>query len=163
MKQVIYLIGPIEHDPDYGQSWRREITPPLEAMGYEVLDPTMKSAIDGHSEGADLHGYFKDLAANGQFMQVAKTMREVVNQDLNMQFSADTLLCYWQEDVVSHGTSGEITLSYALGVPVITVAPGGIQSLPLWVQGCVDPYYVVETFEQALDMLSRDPMLREEI
>ncbi len=155
MKKSVYLIGAIEHMPDYGQTWRQDITPALKTLGYTVFDPTAKDPIYGRNEGEELHTYLKALKSSGEYTQIHKVMKEIVERDSLMLNAAEIMLCFWPKDVVSHGTSGEVTFAYESGKHIITVAPDGLHELPLWVQGCLNPYYVVETFEQALRIFER--------
>ena len=36
-----YLSGSIEYSPDFGRSWRAELTPFLQGLGHEIYDPAL--------------------------------------------------------------------------------------------------------------------------
>lgn len=146
-----YLAGAIEHAPDNGKGWRREITHLLKAqLGHTVYDPTVEEhqILDtGESDG------FRDLksADPERFKQ---TVRKLIDHDLQVLTSeSDYVICLWDE-YVKHGagTQGEVTVAYHNEIPIYLVSDLPEYQISGWILGCSSAYFT--TFDELVDFLA---------
>jgi nucleoside 2-deoxyribosyltransferase len=129
---IVYLAGAIDHvPPSFAVKWRQDATSRLEAIGYEVLDPT---------EGKDLY----HPAVNTDLY----TPKQIVESDKAMIDRADILLVEMsRKDIPYIGTSMEILYAWERGKQVYVW--GGPQSY--WVRYHATKVFL--TLKETLDYL----------
>lgn len=130
-----YLAGAIEHAPDNGKRWRRQVTEFLaENLGHQVYDPTVEEfQILTPAESKDFRSLKKkDLSA---FRSI---VGKLIDHDLKtLVSSVDYVICYWDQHVLNGGgTHGEVTLSYHYDIPVYLVAGMPREDISGWILGC---------------------------
>lgn len=143
----IYLAGAMEKAFDNGFVWREKISPHLETLGYEVLNPCIIEDNAGITP-AILKKYKKD---NIRFYKNLAT--EIVDTDLKYVNECDIIICKLDKNVLSGaGTYGELTLARFLKKPVYawidtSSLSNGIRDLPVWCVGCLTDYMETSTLE----------------
>ena len=144
-----YLAGAIEHAPDNGITWRREVTEFLDTqLGHSVYDPTVEEMDILTSEESQNFRELKetDLPA---FQHI---VRKLIAHDLDTLTSEiDYVICLWDTHVLNGGgTHGEITVSHLHGIPVYLVAAMPVSDISGWILGCVsnvfDSFTSLENF-----------------
>ncbi|MBN2057058.1 hypothetical protein JW905_19175 [bacterium] len=137
---LAYLAGAIEHAPDKGIPWRRELTSFLEdELAHRVFDPTINEmALLDERERIGFRSWKK-----ADLPRFRKTVRKIIDNDLNMLHSStDYVICYWDQFTsMGGGTHGELTCAYRLGIPVFMVTPLTIDEISGWIVACTDEIF----------------------
>jgi len=172
-KKVIYLVGAIELANNYGKTWRAYITPKLERLGFEVLNPCLleneqlkniktklklplkiKDDNDKLIPVKDWHDLY--LAPEGSKWRklFKECMLAVMDYDTDIVLNrCDCILCYWDEACdKSAGSHGELTLAYCRKIPVVIVHTSPFP-LSRWGYCCAQYGTVVKSFKEALRWL----------
>ena len=141
---LAYLSGSIEYSPDYGKSWRAEITPFLREIGHEVYDPALdeKKNLDDHEVREFRYWKITDLP------RFQHTIRKIIAWDLDwIERKSDYVICFWNEAAArGAGTQGELTLAHRMGIPVYLVLGMPLEKVSGWILGCAGE--VFENFEE---------------
>lgn len=147
---LAYLSGSIEYSPDYGKSWRSQITPFVRELGHDVYDPALdeKKNLDEHEVKVFRQWKTTDLP---RFQQ---TIRKIIAWDLDwIEQKSDYVVCYFDEAAGrGAGTQGELTLAHRLGVPVYVVLGMPLEKISGWILGCATEVFT--DFEQLKVFLS---------
>jgi hypothetical protein len=141
---LAYLSGSIEYSPDYGKSWRAEVTPFVRDLGHEVYDPALdeKKNLDEHEVRVFRQWKTTDLP------RFQATIRKIIAWDLDwIEQKSDYVICYFDEAASrGAGTQGELTLAHRAGVPVYLVLGMPIERVSGWILGCATEFFF--DFEQ---------------
>jgi len=139
-----YLAGAIEHAPDNGIGWRRNVTQFLaETLGHSVYDPTAEElSILSPEESANFRSYKQENLPEFQ-----RIVRKLIAHDLTiLTTDIDYVICLWDDYVKNGGgTQGEITVSHLEGIPVYLVTTMTLGEISGWILGCVS--HVFTSFE----------------
>ena len=142
---LAYLSGSIEYSPDYGKSWRADITPFLRELGHSVYDPALdeKKNLDD----TEVREFRQWKAADLPRFQ--KTLRKIIAWDLDwIEHKSDYVICFWDEAAArGAGTQGELTYAHRLGIPVYLVLGMPQGKVSGWILGCA-----TEVFENFSDL-----------
>jgi hypothetical protein len=156
-KLSIYLVGAIEMAKDSGLGWREEITPFLEELGLNVINPVLLE--NEQLKGCHLNTipeYYEDFLGKRHkttqwhdllqsrtdteegkvlYNRALKYMRKIIEFDCDIvNTKADIILCYWNEALKNGaGSQSELTLGYLKGIPIYTVATCRMAA---WARGC---------------------------
>ena len=144
---LFYLAGSIEYSPDFGKTWRAQITPFLQSLGHVVYDPArdeMKnlSAI----EVREFRSWKKTDLPRFQ-----RTVRKIIAFDLDLiEKQVDAVLCYWDQYAGrGAGTQGELTFAHRIGLPVYLICGIPIEQVSGWLLGCATELFTtVEDFRE---------------
>jgi hypothetical protein len=140
---LAYLSGSIEYSPDYGKSWRAQITPFLQELGHEAYDPALDEKKNLTDDEVRDFRYWKvtDVA------RFQRTIRKIIAWDLDwIEHKSDYVICLWDEAAArGAGTQGELTLAHRLGVPVYLVLGMEPEKVSGWILGCASE--VFESFD----------------
>lgn len=141
--KTTYLAGGIEKTTDFGTTWRNELTPFLEYINIEVLDPCKLEAdkLKGFEtnenlpEGINHWHELKNSKDPLMMKRFKKYMSKIIHFDLDIiEEKTDFMIVYWNEATSKGaGTHGEVTLMKHLKRPVYCVATC---ELPAWIVGC---------------------------
>ncbi len=147
---LVYLAGAIEYAPDGGATWRRELTPFLERLGWAVYDPARdeKKSLTPE-ERAGFRGWkATDLA------RFQATVRKIIDWDLDLVESrCDCVIAHWDQWAQrGAGTAAELTTAYRLKKPVYLVAGIPVPEISGWILGCAT--HVVPTFDALRALLA---------
>jgi nucleoside 2-deoxyribosyltransferase len=125
----VYLCGPIETCKDFGHGWRDRLTPILNQMGIEVLDP-LRCIAHEYNDST----YLKDRKVwkeNGEYDKIA-ALKRIRSIDLRMVDKADFLICYLDTNEKMVGTLEEIFTANRSKKPCLVYAVNGMKSLNDW-------------------------------
>lgn len=126
-KPAVYLAGAMTYTPDRGGGWREQVSPKLQALGFEVLDP-------------------RNLEMEGT------SPAQIVQTDVGAIARSRYVLAYG--GAPSWGTAMELWQAKQLSVPVITwlgVAADQIK-LSAWLR--FTSIAIHETLEQAVESIA---------
>jgi nucleoside 2-deoxyribosyltransferase len=140
---LAYLSGSIEYSPDFGKSWRMEITPFLRELGHDVYDPARDEKKN--LEETEVREFRKWKTTDLPRFQ--QTVRKIIEWDLDWIEKSDYLVCFW-DDAAGRGagTQGELTFAHRYGIPVYVVLGMPLAQVSGWILGCASE--VFEDFEQ---------------
>jgi hypothetical protein len=131
---LAYLSGSIEYSPDYGKSWRAEVTPFLRELGHDVYDPALDERKNLDADEVHTFRQWKTT----DLPRFQQTIRKIIAWDLNwIEHKSDYVICYW-DDAASRGagTQGELTYAHRLGIPVYLVLGMPLEKVSGWILGC---------------------------
>lgn len=159
----VYLSGPIEFAKDGGVGWREVASKFLRSKGFEVFNPIESSIqlLNSHSissvqEYNDLKkAATSDLSSRNKYIQAT---RSFIDFDLKELKSSDLVLAILDK-TVSGGTSGELTISRDLGIPVIALAQEeDFLSMSAWTFSCANEIFWIkeENFSEELSDILED-------
>lgn len=131
----VYLAGAMEHAPDLGAAWRKEISEFLTSeLGHRVFNPCVEQ---NHVLTPEEINHFRSWKASnlGRFRA---TVRKVIEKDLNtLLHEVDYIICLWDEFVANGGgTQGEITMAYFHDIPIYMVSTIPAPGISSWILGC---------------------------
>jgi len=125
-----------------GAGWRRELTPFLEYLGFNVIDPVIKeSNIQVNQREQD---WYNCKRSKKRYHIFTKHMRKIIDLDLDIvENYATHLVIFWDKYAgLGAGSQGEITLGYKLWrerkTPELYLIADGmhIHEVPAWILGC---------------------------
>lgn len=169
-KLSIYLAGGMEASNNLGAQWRENITPLLEELGLEVLNPVLfePKQLKGlqprklpefctNDEGKKVKvSHWHDLKnatephLYGRFL---KYMRRIIKYDINIvRNETDSVICYWSETTAKGaGTHAELTEAFLSNKEVYCVAHA---NMPAWAKACCTEIF--KTFEELREFLTSE-------
>ena len=141
---LAYLSGSIEYSPDYGKSWRAELSPFLRDLGHDIYDPALdekKNLDDG-----EIHAFRQWKTTNLPRFQ--QTIRKIIAWDLEwIEQKSDYIICFWDDAAArGAGTQGELTLAHHRRIPVYLVLGMPLERVSGWILGCATE--VFSNFEE---------------
>jgi hypothetical protein len=148
---LAYLSGSIEYSPDYGKSWRAELTPFLRELGHDVYDP----ALDEKKNLADDEVREFRRWKTTDLPKFQGTVRKIIAWDLDwIEHKSDYIICFWDDAAArGAGTQGELTYAHRLKIPVYLVLGAPLERVSGWILGCATE--VFDNFETLKDFLAR--------
>jgi len=144
-----YLSGSIEYSPDYGKSWRAQLTPFLRELGHNVYDPALDEKKNLDDREVREFRYW-NVTDRPRFQT---TIRKIIAWDLDwIEQKSDYIVCFWDEAAArGAGTQGELTLAHRRGIPVYLVVGMPTEKVSGWILGCASE--VFDNFEQLRSFL----------
>ncbi len=145
-----YLSGSIEYSPDFGKSWRAQITPFLRGLGHEVYDPAADERKNLTEEEVRDFRRWKTT----DLPRFQATVRKIIAWDLDwIEHRTDYVVCYFDQAAQrGAGTQGELTFAQRAGIPVYLVLGMSITEVSGWILGCATQ--VFQDFEQLRGFLA---------
>ena len=110
-KKTVYLCGPIKAASDDGIGWRDTVTPRLESMGINVLDPCKKSNNGKVGEIGEDKARFRQLIINEQWKTLKEDFWPVVRHDLYCVDHCDFMIVKYDTSVQTIGTVHEMVVA----------------------------------------------------
>lgn len=167
-----YLCGGMEAEKNLGADWREQVSPKLEAMGYEVLNPclfepdqlkglhtnrlpkTMATASGHVVKPQHWHELKHAAIGSDEYKRFTKYMRRIIRYDLNVvRHDTDVVICNWTRGTAKGaGTHSELTVAFESGLDVYAVVGTGID-MPAWSRACCTKIFT--TFEDLLVELDK--------
>jgi len=152
---LAYLSGSIEYSPDYGKSWRAEITPFLRELTIDVYDPALdeKKNLDD----SEVREFRKWKTSDLRRFQT--TVRKIIAWDLEwIEQKSDYVICFWDDAAArGAGTQGELTYAHRLRIPVYLVLGMPQEKVSGWILGCASE--VFSNFEDLKQFLRKKHVL----
>jgi hypothetical protein len=148
-----YLAGAMEHAPDLGAAWRKEIAEFLiSELGHQVFNPCIEQTLVLTPEEQK---HFRSWKATN-ISRFRSTVRKIIQKDLNTLLSdADYIICLWDEFVMNGGgTHGEITMAYFHSIPIYMVSKIPTANISSWILGCTTELF--NDFESLKEFLRKE-------
>jgi len=146
-RSAVYLAGRMNHEKNRGHEWREKITPFLNGLGFEVLNPYEfeTKQLNGLRPGNLPKGikHWVELRHSNDPNHVARFvryMRRIIRYDLNLiKNNTDYIIVLWDEGCkTGAGTHSELTFALELGIPVYCVERA---ALPYWARACCEAVF----------------------
>ena len=136
---LAYLSGPIEYAADGGRLWRRKLAPYLRAeLGHRVYDPAEDEKKNLTDEEA---AHFREWKSS-DVERFRRVVRKIIAFDLDIvENQADYVVCHWDAQAKSGGTSAELTIAHRKGIPVYLVSALPPKEISGWMLGCSDQLF----------------------
>lgn len=148
-----YLAGPMTACGDFGESWRKVITPHLRDLGVVVLDPTHKP-IEIGQEDAAARAEFVKMKETGDLEGLRQVLKVIRRVDLRcIDLSSFIIVRLDGTDTV--GTWEEIAMAVSQRKPTLIWLDGGLKKKDFnaWLLAQVKLEYVFESMEELLAYL----------
>ncbi len=129
-----YLSGSIEYSPDFGVSWRAELTPFLRSLGHEVYDPA--ADVRKNLTDKEVREFRKWKTTDLPRFQA--TVRKIIAWDIDwIEQKSEYLICFFDAAAQrGAGTQGELTVAHRAGIPVYLVLGLPLEQVSGWILGC---------------------------
>ena len=168
-RKTVYLAGGMEAASELGSGWRSELTPFLEGLNLEVLNPCLFEAeqlrgfrpnrlptthvVNGVETPLNYWHELKNSDNKHLYKRFLNYMQRIIAFDINVvQHNTDIVICYWDESTgKGAGTHSELTTAFLSGVPVYCVAAC---DMPAWSKGCCDKIFL--NFEDLKKYLTKE-------
>lgn len=150
---VAYLAGAMEHAPDLGAAWRKDISEFLiTELGHQVFNPCIEQIRVLTPE----ERRFFRLWKNNNLSRFQTTIRKIIQKDLHTILNrADYIICLWDEFVLSGGgTQGELTMAHFHNIPVYMVSEIPASKISSWILGCTTELFA--NFENLKEFLRKE-------
>jgi len=158
-KPSVYLCGRMSGDPQ-DSKWRADLTPFLETLGFEVLDPCefeprqlrglkLGRLPEGFTHWTQLQ-HAKEPRLVDRFLRY---FRYVIRFDIKMiRTQVDYMVVRWSENCkTGAGSHAEITFAFDLGIPIYCVEE---VTMPAWGRACCSE--VFRTFDELRAFLTEE-------
>ncbi len=136
-----YLAGAIEHSPDRGEAWRRDMTRFCQQeLHHSCYNPLIE---ERHYITPAQSRQFRDWKFT-DLPRFQQTVRKLIRGDLTvLEHEIDYIICYWDGYVErGGGTYGELTLAFHRDIPVYMVAAKPVTEISGWILGCSTQIFV---------------------
>jgi len=131
-KYTTYLCGPMQDAVDGGVRWRDQLTPKLEALGIEVLDPTKIEAEEfGSIDKA--HVEIRNLVAAGNWEEWDKVLDDILKRDIDAVYKSDFIIGFYDVNMKMGGTLCEMwEAAWHRKIPVYVVSRNAKRDWNIW-------------------------------
>jgi len=142
------------------RSWREKITPFLEELDMEVLNPyvleplQLKGLKPKRLPPGMKHWYELRTSSDERLYERFKRyMRAIIKYDIRLvMYKADIIICRWSENCkTGGGTHAELTYGFMNDKPVYVVEEA---QMPAWIEGCVEEKF--KTFDELKEFFKRE-------
>lgn len=132
-----YLVGPIQDCKDGGVKWREEITPKLEDLGINVIDPTVTEAKE-YGSIQKAQDIFRGWISAGHRKQFKEAMWTIINRDMDAVYTSDFIIAVIDNNVTMGGTTCEVWDAIRhRRIPVYVVCYDALKDWNMWMLGSV--------------------------
>lgn len=153
-KTKCYLPGGMQY-AEKAKEWRQTVKDRLSPRGITFFDPYHKPFIHDVSENESSREEMLHWMETEQYDLVVKRMKTVRGFDLRLVDLSDWFICLITPKLASWGTAEELSVIVRERKPVFLVIddPGGKKKTPLWIMSMVDPKYIYNTLEEAMETI----------
>ena len=113
-----YLVGAMDRVPDGGTGWRDAITPMLQELGVDVLNPC-KTPVSHSDESPDTRQIIQHYKDTNQFHKIRKEYGHIRNADLRCVDVSDFVIAHIDIGVHACGAYEEICTANRQKKPVL--------------------------------------------
>lgn len=148
-----YLVGPIEHDKNFGKDWREVVSLPLSNMGVKILNPLDRPKWMLHIEEYVPPSKSRNTILNDIKSKCEKTEKsQSFIRDICLRYvnTCDFVFCYLS-DSKTYGTIEELSVASDAKKPIIIICPNEIPSL--WIYDMIKNDYIFENLNESLNFL----------
>lgn len=126
-----YLIGAMDRVPDGGATWREKMTPYLEDMNIQVLNPCDKP-VESAKEGFETRLWIEYYKETHQYEKIRTTYGHIRNSDLRCVDVSDFVIAHIDIAVHACGSYEEIVTANRQKKPVLIWCEQGKPHAPNW-------------------------------
>lgn len=148
-----YLIGHMQYKD--GRGWRKTVKEQLGNLGIKFFDPYHKPFIHDVPEDEEAREDLKKWMETEQYDLVHTRMKKVVKCDRTLCRICDFYIAVIVPEVASWGSANEIDDVIDMEKPLFLVIdhPQGKKATPLWLMGKIDPKYIYNNIEEAIQTI----------
>jgi hypothetical protein len=126
-----YLVGAMDRVADGGIPWREQITPTLEKIGVNVINPCLKPVANA-LENDETRYWIEYYKETGQYEKIKKHYSIIRCSDLRCVDVSDFIIAHINLDVHACGTYEEIVTANRQKKPVLVWCEQGKAKAPNW-------------------------------
>jgi hypothetical protein len=107
----VYLCGSIHASHDDGIGWRDVITPKLQKMGIQVLNPCKKTTSGIQDEIGEDKKFFKKMVMEEKWVEIKEKFWPIIRNDLRMVDKSDFIIFNYDTAVRTVGCIHELVIA----------------------------------------------------
>ena len=151
--KTAYLCGSIKGLKDSGTKWRETITPLLQKMGINVLDPCNKNTIISEEVGKDKIK-FQNMALKEDWGNLKKEFWQVVRYDLRCIDRCDFVIVNYDPTVPTIGTVHELVVAtFEKKVILLKYDKDQLESFNPWMATFIKSHHFFPEWDSMLNYL----------
>jgi hypothetical protein len=152
--KTVYLAGSIHHnDEDSGVGWRELITPKLESMTINVLDPCKKT-INGVGEIGDDKQELKKLIKEKKFLEVKNKFFPILKADLRCVDLSHFIIINYRPKIRHVGTIHELVMANIEKKPILLYyPPNELEDFNPWLACLVKAEHIFDDWDNMFSYL----------
>ena len=148
-----YLVGAMDRVADGGVGWRNTITPILQNLSIQVIDPCDKP-IESAKEGPNTRTIIDYYKKTGQFHKIRKEYGHIRNADLRCVDVSDFLIVNINMDVHMCGSYEEISTANRQKKPILVWCEQGKMEAPNWLFFMLPHEHIFSSLDQMVNYLN---------
>jgi hypothetical protein len=147
-----YLIGAMDRVPDGGIVWRKKITPYLEDMNINIINPCNANNVKHVSEGFETRKWIEHYKETGQYDKI-KNFKNIRSADLRCVDVSDFVIVHL--DIESHlcGSYEELFTANRQKKPVLVWCKQGKRNAPNWLFFSIPHEHIFSSMHDVIDYL----------
>ena len=149
-----YLVGAMDRVADGGVGWRNRITPILQNLSIQVIDPCDKP-IESAKEGPNTRTVIDYYKKTGQFDKIRKEYGHIRNADLRCVDVSDFLIVNINMDVHMCGSYEEIATANRQKKPILVWCEQGKMEAPNWLFFMLPHEHIFSSLDQMVNYLNQ--------
>lgn len=147
--QKIYFSSPFEYSRA-GVSWKSLACSLLDT---ESSDELIFTGIDPCPD-TNMDNKIDNWKSSGNWHQIESACQDIVERDLAMLRSCNGMLCYMPKNARTFGCTHEIIFALEQKIPVILVAPDGLDTVSRWLWGLLGVSRITDNLDSGVQMLT---------
>jgi nucleoside 2-deoxyribosyltransferase len=149
---MVYVAGNIEYTEN-AVDWREYVKNDLNKIGVKVLSPLNFTFIDHIKEGPDTKKYLADWRHIGEYDDISRHMKRVVQKDLRLIDKSDFVIFNLEITKPTFGTIHELIVALSQKKPVFLIVKKS--ECPFWLFGIISHHSMYDTIDEALDSIHK--------
>jgi hypothetical protein len=150
-----YLVGAMDRVPDGGAGWRNKITPELEKLGINVVNPCDNMVGSKVLENEETRGWIEYYKETKQYDKIRAKFGMIRSVDLRCIDVCDFIIARIDLDVHACGTYEEIVTANRQKKPVLTYCKQGKSKAPNWLFFMLPHEYIFDSMEDIIVYLHK--------
>ncbi len=131
-KYTTYLVGPMQDAKDGGVKWRERITPKLNELNIEVIDPTVTEAEE-YGSIEEAQKTLQNYIASGNWEVWDKKLDDIIRRDVEAVYKSDFIVAHYDPDTKMGGTLCELwEAAWHRKIPVYVVCHNPKKDWNMW-------------------------------
>lgn len=147
-----YLVGAMDRVPDGGIQWRERITPLLESMNVNVINPCNKP-IYSVTEDEQTRTRIDFLKQSEDYETIRSEYGNIRNADLRCVDISDFIVCHIDISIHACGTYEEIVTANRQKKPVLIWCEQGKRLAPNWLFFMLPHEHIFNTMDELIGYL----------
>ena len=131
-KYTTYLVGPMQDAKDGGVKWRERITPKLQELDVEVIDPTVTEAEE-YGSIEEAQKTLRSHIASGDWEKFDTKLDDIIKRDIDAVYASTFIVAYYDPETRMGGTLCEMwEAAWHRKIPVYVVCHGPMKDWNMW-------------------------------